>query len=58
MNVQPHWEQLCKESKTALYLMVMCIPVEVIVLSTAAWGAFAERKHLIVTERKGSPAMS
>jgi hypothetical protein len=58
MNVQPHWGQLCKESKAALYLMVMIIPVEVIVLSTAAFGSFAEKKHLVVTERKGSPAMS
>jgi hypothetical protein len=58
MNVQPHWGQLCKESKAALYLMVMCIPVEVIVLGTVAWGAVVEKKHLVVTERKGSPAMS
>jgi len=58
MNVQPHWGQLCKESKAALYLMVMIIPVEVIVLSTAAFGTFSEKKHLVVTERKGSPAMS
>ena len=58
MNVQPHWGQLCKESKAALYLMVMIIPVEVIVLSTIAFGSFAEKKQLVVTERKGSPAMS
>jgi len=58
MNVQPHWGQLCKESKAALYLMVMIIPVEVIVLATAAWGSVGEKKHLVVTERKGSPAMS
>ena len=58
MNVQPHWGQLCKESKVALYLMVMCIPVEVIVVGTVALGAVAEKKHLVVRERKGSPAMS
>jgi hypothetical protein len=58
MNLQPHWGQLCKESKTALYLMVMCIPAEVIVLATAGWGAFAEKRHFVVRERKGSPAMS
>lgn len=58
MNVQPYWGQLCKESKAALYLMIMLIPVEVIVLSTAAFSSFAEKKHMVVTERKGSPAMS
>ena len=58
MNVQPYWGQLCKESKTALYLTVMCIPVEVMVLAMAAWGPFAEKRDLVATERKGSPAMS
>jgi hypothetical protein len=58
MNVQPQWGQLCKESETALYLMVMCIPVEVMVLSTAAWEAIAEKKRSVFTERKGSPALS
>lgn len=58
MNVEPHWGQLCKESKTALYLMVMCIPVEFLALSAAAWGAFSEKKLLVIEERKGSPAMS
>lgn len=58
MNVQPYWGQLCKESKAALYLMILIIPVEVIVLSTVAFGTFVEKKHLVVTERKGSPALS
>ena len=57
MNVQPYWGHLCKESKTALYLMVMCIPIEVLVLAATAWGAMGE-KSLATTERKGSPAMS
>ncbi|KAG0652060.1 hypothetical protein D0Z07_1461 [Hyphodiscus hymeniophilus] len=58
MNVQPHWGQLCKESKTALYLTVMCIPVEVLVLATTAWGTMSVNRPLVITERKGSPAMS
>jgi hypothetical protein len=58
MNIKPHWGQLCKESKAALYLMVMIIPLEVLVLGVAAVGAFAGKKPLIVRERKGSPAMS
>jgi len=58
MNVEPNWRQLCRESKTALYLMIMCIPVEVLVLSTVAFGAFVEKKHLVVKGPEGSPAMS
>jgi len=58
MSIKPHWGQLCKESKAALYLMVMIIPLEVLVLGTAAWGVFTEKKQLVVRERKGSPAMS
>jgi len=58
MNVKPHWGTLCKESKAALYLMVMIVPLEVLVLGTAAWGAFTEKKQLIVREKTGSPAMS
>jgi len=58
MTVKPHWGTLCKESKAALYLMVMIVPLEVLVLGTAAWGAVTEKKQLFVRERKGSPAMS
>ena len=58
MNVKPYWGQLCKESKVALYLMVMMIPLELLVLGAAAVGVFAEKKSLVVRERKGSPAMS
>ena len=58
MDVQPHWSTLCKESKVALYLAVMLIPVQVLVLGTVAWGAMAEKRQLVVVERKGSPAMS
>ncbi|KAH6681797.1 hypothetical protein B0J14DRAFT_577184 [Halenospora varia] len=59
MQVKPHWGALCKESKTALYLMVMMIPLQVIILGAAAFGAFATKKQQPVThERKGSPAMS
>jgi hypothetical protein len=46
------------ESKVALYLTVMIIPLEVLVLGSAAWVSFAEKKQLVVRERKGSPAMS
>lgn len=58
MNVKPHWGTLCKESKTALYLTVMLIPLEVLILGTVAFSAFVEKKQVVVRERKGSPAMS
>jgi len=58
MDVQPHWNMLCKESKTALYLTVMIIPLQVIVLGTAAWSALAQKKQTVAHERKGSPALS
>jgi len=58
INVKPHWGTLCKESKVALYLSVILIPAEVLVLASAAYGAFLEKKQPVVRERKGSPAMS
>jgi len=58
MNVKPHWGALCKESKTALYLSVLMIPLEVLILTAAIFGARTEKKSFVVRERKGSPAMS
>jgi hypothetical protein len=58
MTQSPHWGALCKESKTALYLTVMIIPLEVLVLGFSAYVSSAEKKQLVIRERKGSPAMS
>jgi len=58
MNVKPHWNMLCKESKVALYLTVMMIPLQVLILGTVAAGVFAAKKTQAGTQRKGSPAMS
>jgi hypothetical protein len=58
MTVAPHWDMLCKESKVALYLTVMIIPLQVLVLGTVAFGVFAEKKTQVGTPRKASPAMS
>jgi len=58
MTVAPHWDMLCKESKVALYLTVMIIPLQVLVLGTVTFGVFAEKKTQAGTQRKGSPAMS
>lgn len=58
MAQAPHWGALCKESKAALYLTVMIIPLEVLVLGFSAYVSSAEKKQLVIRERKGSPAMS
>jgi len=60
MTVKPHWNTLCKESKVALYLMVMIIPLEVLVLSSTLSEAIVEKKNVVARDRKGSgsPAMS
>jgi len=55
MDTKPHWGTLCRESKAALYLTVMLIPLEVFVLGAASWSVLAQRKQVVVHERKGSP---
>lgn len=56
MDNPPHYSTLCKQSKAALYLSIALIPIEVIVLGLAAWGFMAEKKAVVIHERKGSPA--
>jgi len=60
MSVKPHWGTLCKESKVALYLMVMIIPLEILVLSSTVFETLTEKKIFVARDRKGSgsPAMS
>jgi len=58
MSSAPHWGALCKESKAALYLTIVIIPLEVLILGLSLWVSSAERKQLVIRERKGSPALS
>ncbi|KAK2630070.1 hypothetical protein QTJ16_000890 [Diplocarpon rosae] len=58
MDVQPHWETLCAESRIALYLTIMLIPLQVSVLGAMAWSQRAAQKQPAPLERKESPAMS
>jgi hypothetical protein len=58
MSSAPHWGALCKESKAALYLTIVIIPLEVLILGFSLWVSSAERKQLVIRERKGSPALS
>jgi len=58
MTIKPHWGTLCKESKAALYLMIMLIPLELLIFGTVTVSMFVAKKQVVVHERKGSPAMS
>ncbi|RDW78442.1 hypothetical protein BP5796_06294 [Coleophoma crateriformis] len=61
MTIDPHFETLCMESKTALYLSVMIMPLEVLVLGAVVVDFVTAKRHAVtfaVQERKGSPAMS
>ncbi|KUJ12793.1 uncharacterized protein LY89DRAFT_193282 [Mollisia scopiformis] len=68
MDVKPHWGTLCKESKVALYLSVMMIPLQVLVLGTVVVGFLGRVRGWVAgkgkgnggmeEERKGSPALS
>jgi len=58
MDVKPHWGTLCSESKVALYLMIVVIPVQLLVLGTAAFSTLSQKEQPFVHERKGSPALS
>ncbi|KAI9740771.1 MAG: hypothetical protein M1818_004736 [Claussenomyces sp. TS43310] len=60
MSNEPHFSALCKQSKTALYLTIAIIPLQVIVLGLAAIRTVAENKAIAaaeidIEERKGSP---
>jgi uncharacterized YccA/Bax inhibitor family protein len=49
---------LCKESKVALHLTVMMIPVQVLALGSVAVEFFLQKKTSLIHEGKGSPALS
>ncbi|PBP25237.1 hypothetical protein BUE80_DR003710 [Diplocarpon rosae] len=58
MDVQPHWETLCAESRIALSLTIMLIPLQVCVLGAMAWSQRAAKKPSTPRAPKDSPAMS
>ncbi|KAK8066082.1 hypothetical protein PG997_012829 [Apiospora hydei] len=59
MQMKPHFGAVCKETKTALYLSIILIPVEAFVLSLAGYQMILERKAAgMERSRKGSPALS
>ncbi|KAH9883910.1 hypothetical protein F4778DRAFT_586826 [Xylariomycetidae sp. FL2044] len=61
MLTEPHFGTLCKESETALYLSVVLVPVELVVLTMAAYQMVLERKTgggAVPARKTSSPALS
>ncbi|ORY69913.1 uncharacterized protein BCR38DRAFT_420398 [Pseudomassariella vexata] len=60
MTMKPHFGTLCRESKTALYLGIILIPLEAVILSTAGYQLILERKASGVAQfrKRSSPALS
>ncbi|TRX88545.1 hypothetical protein FHL15_010584 [Xylaria flabelliformis] len=60
MRIEPHFGTLCKQSKTALYLAVILIPVEFIILTVAGAQMGMERKTkaFVPAPKPSSPALS
>ncbi|RYP41228.1 hypothetical protein DL769_011602 [Monosporascus sp. CRB-8-3] len=60
LTVKPHFGMLCRESKTALYLSVILVPVELIILMLAGCQFVLLRKAIGIshTQKSSSPALS
>ncbi|KAI8962483.1 hypothetical protein F5Y11DRAFT_191564 [Daldinia sp. FL1419] len=60
MGAKPHFGTLCNESRAALYLSVILVPVELIVFTVAGYQSMLERKALgfIPSHKTGSPVPS
>lgn len=56
MDRAPHWGSLCAESRAALYLTVVMVPLEVIALGMLAAGSGKSVRRDEV--EKGGPALS
>ncbi|KAI8947343.1 hypothetical protein F4801DRAFT_515378 [Xylaria longipes] len=60
MRVEPHFGTLCNQSKTALYLAIILVPIEFIILTVASAQMGMERKTkaFIPAPKPSSPALS
>ncbi|KAL7626330.1 hypothetical protein AAE478_003102 [Parahypoxylon ruwenzoriense] len=60
MSMKPHFRTLCDESRTALYLSVVLVPVELAVLTVAGYQMILERKSssIFPFRKSGSPTPS
>ncbi|KAI1393404.1 uncharacterized protein F4822DRAFT_11697 [Hypoxylon trugodes] len=60
MSAKPHFGTLCNESRTALYLSVILVPVELVVFTVAGYQSILERKLIgaMPSLKFGSPVPS
>jgi hypothetical protein len=60
MSVKPYFGTLCRESKTALYMSVILVPVEAVILSLAGYQSMLEKKAagLVQPTKRDSPTPS
>ncbi|OTB00103.1 hypothetical protein M426DRAFT_324515 [Hypoxylon sp. CI-4A] len=60
MTAKPHFGTLCNESRTALYLSVALVPVELIVFTVAGFQSILERNsaRVMPSPKSGSPVPS
>ncbi|RYP45523.1 hypothetical protein DL768_008158 [Monosporascus sp. mg162] len=60
LTVKPHFGTLCRESKIALYLSVILVPVELIILTLAGCQFVLLRKAIAISHsrKSSSPALS
>lgn len=60
LSEKPHFGTLCKESKTALYLSVILVPLELVIFSLAGYQLVLLRKIIGFshTRKAGSPSPS
>jgi hypothetical protein len=60
MTMKPYFGTLCRESKTALYLSVILVPVELAVFMLAGYQHILLRKAISfsVVRKSSSPALS
>ncbi|KAI0180505.1 hypothetical protein GGR52DRAFT_247339 [Hypoxylon sp. FL1284] len=60
MSARPRFGTLCSESRTALYLSVILVPVELVVLTVAGYQSMLERKSTgaMQSQKSGSPVPS
>lgn len=60
MYQKPHWETLCRESKTGLYLSIILIPIEAATLVVAGYQMILEKKAggIYLSRKGGSPMLS
>lgn len=58
MNSRPHFGTLCRQSRAAVDLSTVLVPLQVVVLGIAGWQAGVGRAVRGIIGNKGSPLLS